>query len=199
MTDILRAHRPARRSETSTISGWWSRTPRGVRPRSPLTCSIARRLRAPRRTRSCEASRASRKRRQPGVGDSASLSRIMLRPFFATAMRAPVRHLSFRRTVALHVLVLAWSGLAPRRRRPAPATLSTVGQLVLDSRHCRGRGARRLAADADSPRARRSNSCSSPRCSRGACSSPKRWSASAGSRSSASRGCPSCSRWSSAA
>ena len=54
----------------------------------------------------------------------------MLRPFFSTAMRAPVRHLSFRRVVAAHVLILAGLGSAASQAA-SPAILSTVGQLVL--------------------------------------------------------------------
>src|SRR5262245_45871608 len=54
----------------------------------------------------------------------------MLKPFFSTAMRAPVRHLSFRRTVALHVLILAGLGSAAAQAA-SPATLSVVGQLTL--------------------------------------------------------------------
>ena len=54
----------------------------------------------------------------------------MLKPFFATAMRAPARHLSFRRTVILHTILvtgLAWGAA----KAPTPATLSVVGQLLL--------------------------------------------------------------------
>ena len=71
----------------------------------------------------------------------------MLQPFFATAMRAPVRHLTFRRTVALHVLLLAVSGLGRgegRARRDALGRRATRPR----PRHRRGRGARRLAAHA---------------------------------------------------
>jgi hypothetical protein len=45
-------------------------------------------------------------------------------------MRAPVRHLSFRRTVALHVLILVGLGSAAAQAA-SPATLSVVGQLIL--------------------------------------------------------------------
>ncbi len=54
----------------------------------------------------------------------------MLQPFFATAMRAPARHLTFRRTVALHVLLLTCLGWAAAKAESA-ATLSAVGQLAL--------------------------------------------------------------------
>lgn len=50
----------------------------------------------------------------------------MLHSFFVAAMLAPGRHLTFRRTVGLHVLLLsalAWAA--------TPATLTTVGYLVL--------------------------------------------------------------------
>ena len=36
----------------------------------------------------------------------------MLKPFFSVAMRSPARHLTFRRTVALHVVFLACLGWA---------------------------------------------------------------------------------------
>jgi hypothetical protein len=45
-------------------------------------------------------------------------------------MRAHVRHLSFRRAVALHVMVLAGLGLAAAKST-TPTTLSIVGQLTL--------------------------------------------------------------------
>ena len=54
----------------------------------------------------------------------------MFQPFFATAMRAPVRHLSFRRSVILHVFVLAGLGTAAARDA-TPGTLAVVGQLAL--------------------------------------------------------------------
>jgi hypothetical protein len=54
----------------------------------------------------------------------------MLRPFFATAMRAPGRHLTFRRTVAFHVLLLTCLGWAAAKADTV-ATLSAVGQLAL--------------------------------------------------------------------
>jgi hypothetical protein len=54
----------------------------------------------------------------------------MLQPFFATAMRAPARHLTFRRAVALHVVFLACLGWAAAKA-DATATLSAVGQLTL--------------------------------------------------------------------
>ena len=53
----------------------------------------------------------------------------MLRPFFAIAMRAPARHLTFRRTVALHVLLLTCLGWAAAKAT-TPTTLSAIGQLV---------------------------------------------------------------------
>jgi hypothetical protein len=54
----------------------------------------------------------------------------MLQPFFATAMRAPGRHLTFRRTVALHVGFLACLGWAAAKAENT-ATLPAVGQLTL--------------------------------------------------------------------
>lgn len=54
----------------------------------------------------------------------------MLQPFFAVAMRAPGRHLAFRRVVALHVVLLTCLGWAAARA-DTPATLAAVGQLVL--------------------------------------------------------------------
>ena len=54
----------------------------------------------------------------------------MLKPFFATAMRAPARHLTFRRTVALHVMLLTCLGWAAAKADTA-VTLAAVGQLVL--------------------------------------------------------------------
>ena len=54
----------------------------------------------------------------------------MLRPFFPTAMRAPARHLTFRRTVALHVALLTCLGWTAAKAT-TPATLSVVGQLAL--------------------------------------------------------------------
>jgi hypothetical protein len=54
----------------------------------------------------------------------------MLQPFFATAMRAPSRHLTFRRTAALHVVLLTGLGWAAAQAG-TPTTLSVVGQLVL--------------------------------------------------------------------
>ena len=54
----------------------------------------------------------------------------MLRPFFAAAMRAPGRHLSFRRTVGLHVLILTGLGWAAARAE-SPGTATAVGYLVL--------------------------------------------------------------------
>jgi hypothetical protein len=54
----------------------------------------------------------------------------MLRPFLVTAMRAPARHVLFRRTVTLHALVL--TGLASALAQAAtPATLSVIGQILL--------------------------------------------------------------------
>ncbi|HSQ58478.1 MAG TPA: hypothetical protein VLM40_22345, partial [Gemmata sp.] len=54
----------------------------------------------------------------------------MFKPFFATAMRAPARHLTFRRTAALHVILLTCLGWAAAKTEHA-ALLSAVGQLVL--------------------------------------------------------------------
>jgi hypothetical protein len=54
----------------------------------------------------------------------------MLQPFFATAMRTPGRHLTFRRTVALHVLLLTCLGWAAAKTEHA-GMLSAVGQLTL--------------------------------------------------------------------
>jgi hypothetical protein len=54
----------------------------------------------------------------------------MLKPFFAAAMRAPGRHLSFRRTVGLHVALLAAVGWAAARS-PTAATLTTAGYAAL--------------------------------------------------------------------
>jgi hypothetical protein len=54
----------------------------------------------------------------------------MLQPFFATAMRAPVRHLTFRRTVALHVILLTCLGWAAAKAESA-ARLSAICQLAL--------------------------------------------------------------------
>ena len=54
----------------------------------------------------------------------------MLRPFFSTAMRAPARHLTFRRTVALHVVLLTCLGWTAAKAT-TPATLSVIGQLAL--------------------------------------------------------------------
>jgi hypothetical protein len=52
----------------------------------------------------------------------------MLTPFLRTAMRAPGRHLTFRRTAGLHVLALAALGFAAAR---GPGTLTAVGHLTL--------------------------------------------------------------------
>jgi hypothetical protein len=52
----------------------------------------------------------------------------MLTPFLRTAMRAPGRHLTFRRTVGLHVLALA--GLASAAAR-GPGSLTAVCHLAL--------------------------------------------------------------------
>jgi len=54
----------------------------------------------------------------------------MFQKFFATAMRAPARHVSFRRAVALHVLILTSFGWAAAKSLTS-ATLSVVGQLAL--------------------------------------------------------------------
>jgi len=54
----------------------------------------------------------------------------MLKPFFATAMLAPGRHLTFRRVAGAHVLALtalAWAAA----HSPTQATLTAVGYLVL--------------------------------------------------------------------
>src|SRR5262249_34735654 len=54
----------------------------------------------------------------------------MLQPFFAVAMLAPGRHLTFRRTVGFHVVLLtalAWAAA----RAESPHTLAAVGHLVL--------------------------------------------------------------------
>ncbi|HJZ57625.1 MAG TPA: hypothetical protein VKE74_21840 [Gemmataceae bacterium] len=54
----------------------------------------------------------------------------MLQPFFAVAMLAPGRHLTFRRTVGFHVVLLtalAWAAA----RAESPNTLAAVGHLVL--------------------------------------------------------------------
>jgi hypothetical protein len=54
----------------------------------------------------------------------------MLRLFFTTAMRAPARQLTFRRTVGAHVALLAalaWGAA----EAPTPGTLAAVGSLVL--------------------------------------------------------------------
>lgn len=54
----------------------------------------------------------------------------MLKPFFSVAMRSPVRHLTFRRAVALHVLFLACLGWAAAGAE-VPQVTAAVGQLVL--------------------------------------------------------------------
>ena len=54
----------------------------------------------------------------------------MLRPFLSTAMRAPARHLTFRRTVGLHVLLLTGLAWAAARAETA-AGLTAVGSLAL--------------------------------------------------------------------
>ena len=54
----------------------------------------------------------------------------MLQPFFAAAMRAPGRHLTFRRAAALHVLLLTALGWAAARTEHA-GVLSAVGHLAL--------------------------------------------------------------------
>jgi hypothetical protein len=54
----------------------------------------------------------------------------MLQPFFATAMRARGRHLTFRRAVALHVGLLACLGWTAAKTEHA-GVLSAVGQFVL--------------------------------------------------------------------
>jgi hypothetical protein len=54
----------------------------------------------------------------------------MLRPFFVTAMLAPGRHLTFRRTVGLHVVLLTALGWAAARAE-SPGTITAVGYLVL--------------------------------------------------------------------
>jgi hypothetical protein len=54
----------------------------------------------------------------------------MLQPFFATGMRAPARHLTFRRAVALHVVLLTCLGWAAAKAGSV-ATISAVGQLAL--------------------------------------------------------------------
>jgi hypothetical protein len=54
----------------------------------------------------------------------------MLQSFFVTAMLAPGRHLTFRRTVGIHVILLsalAWSATTAT----TPTTLTTIGYLVL--------------------------------------------------------------------
>jgi hypothetical protein len=54
----------------------------------------------------------------------------MLKPFFAAAMRAPGRHLAFRRTVGLHVVLLAAVGWTAARSG-SPGTLTAVGYFTL--------------------------------------------------------------------
>jgi hypothetical protein len=54
----------------------------------------------------------------------------MLQPFFATAMRAPGRHLTFRRAVAVHVGLITALGWAAAKTEHA-GLLSAVGQLAL--------------------------------------------------------------------
>src|SRR5262245_29937599 len=54
----------------------------------------------------------------------------MLQTFFATAMRARARHLTFRRAVAIHVALLTCLGWAAAHAENT-ATLSAVGQLTL--------------------------------------------------------------------
>ncbi|MBA4067340.1 MAG: hypothetical protein C0501_27250 [Isosphaera sp.] len=54
----------------------------------------------------------------------------MLRTLLAAAMRAPDRHLSFRRAVAVHVLLLTGLGWAAATAH-TPAALAAVGQAVL--------------------------------------------------------------------
>lgn len=54
----------------------------------------------------------------------------MLKPFFAVAMRAPGRHLAFRRTVGLHVALLAAVGWTAART-PTQSTLTAVGYFTL--------------------------------------------------------------------
>lgn len=54
----------------------------------------------------------------------------MFRTFFATAMLAPGRHLTFRRTVGIHVLLLA-ALAAAAAQSPTTPTLTAVGYLAL--------------------------------------------------------------------
>jgi hypothetical protein len=54
----------------------------------------------------------------------------MLRTLFAAAMRAPGRHLTFRRAVAFHVLLLTGIGWGAANAH-TPAAMSAVGQLAL--------------------------------------------------------------------
>src|SRR4051794_12605316 len=54
----------------------------------------------------------------------------MLKPFFAAAMLAPGRPLTFRRTVGLHIVLLTALGWAVAQAE-SPGTVTAVGQLVL--------------------------------------------------------------------
>ncbi len=54
----------------------------------------------------------------------------MFKPFFAAAMLAPGRHLTFRRTAAAHVLLLTALGWAAARATD-PGTVTAVGYLTL--------------------------------------------------------------------
>ncbi len=54
----------------------------------------------------------------------------MLQPFFITAMRSTGRHIAFRHTVALHVLLLTCLGWVAAKSDTA-TTLAAVGQMVL--------------------------------------------------------------------
>ena len=58
------------------------------------------------------------------------LSSGMLQPFFSIGMRAPGRHLTFRRTVAIHVVLLTCLGWAASKAEHA-ALLSAAGQFAL--------------------------------------------------------------------
>ena len=55
----------------------------------------------------------------------------MLRPFFAVAMAAPGRQLTFRRAVGLHVALLAALGWTAAR---SPTALTAVGYFALANR-----------------------------------------------------------------
>lgn len=54
----------------------------------------------------------------------------MIRSFFSVAMRSPVRHLTFRRAVAVHVVFLTCLGWVAAKAESA-AALAAVGQLAL--------------------------------------------------------------------